>query len=248
MVVPTPARPVFIAGCQRSGTTMLGQLLARSPLVRVYHEGDPAAFERYRLRGEATIRGLLAASPAPFVVFKAICDSQWADRLLATYPDARLVWIYRDYRDVAASALHKWQGRQAEVMQQIRTGTLERENWRVERLDDRLMTMLRDAHAGPLPPATGAALFWFIRNWFFSGLGLAQEPRALLVRYEALARQPPTELARLERFLDLPPTPEMRRFVHGDSVSRGRELAVAPMIDALCAGTLAALDHFRAQR
>jgi hypothetical protein len=87
--------PVFVVGCQRSGTTMLLNVLERSPLCRVYHEGDETVFSNYHLKEDAAIQKQVCKSLQQIVVFKPLNDLQHTDLLLETFPNAKAIWIFR---------------------------------------------------------------------------------------------------------------------------------------------------------
>jgi hypothetical protein len=97
--------PVFLVGTQRSGTTMLTDILGRVPLCRAYHEADNAVMEDMRLQEREVVERVINSEVRPLLIFKPINDSQCTLDFLETYNNARAVWIYRDYNDVANSAL-----------------------------------------------------------------------------------------------------------------------------------------------
>ena len=67
--------PVFLVGTQRSGTTMLTDILGRVPLCRAYHEGDERVMSDMRLRERGVIRDVINEEIRPFQVFKPINGS-----------------------------------------------------------------------------------------------------------------------------------------------------------------------------
>ncbi len=115
--------PVFVVGGQRSGTTMLLSVLGKSAKCRIYHEAkNSPAYDYCRLQSTETVKSLIQNSYKPIVVFKPVLDSQHTDRFLDLYPNAKAVWMYRDYRDVVNSAVKKWQGDQKDIMYGIAAG------------------------------------------------------------------------------------------------------------------------------
>ena len=182
----------FVFGCQRSGTKMLVRVLDESATTRVYHEDDRAAFEDFQLRQDGVLRALIASSPAPSQVFKPICDSHEADRLLDRFEGSRALWIWRDPDAVARSAVAKWGDHQRQVVDAVASGDLETWGWRTARLPPPLVEDLRRVHRPDLSAEEGALLFWLLRNRFFFELGLDRDPRVLLLRYEDLLEDPAT--------------------------------------------------------
>ena len=89
---------------------MVMDLLERSAQTEVFHERDPRAFDNYELRGDDVIERLARRSPAPKVVFKALCESQDVGRLIQRFAPAQAIWVYRDYEATVRSHVRKWTG------------------------------------------------------------------------------------------------------------------------------------------
>jgi hypothetical protein len=180
------SRPVFVVGCQRSGTTMLIETIAELPGVWVHPEKSPLACDDYRLRSPAVIDLLTRVTPAAAVVYKPVCDSHLTDRILAAHPSARAIWVVRRWSDVARSAVKKWGDHQLQVILDLAHGNTAAVGWRGERVPEAILAQLRELADGDLSPHAGAALFWYVRNSFYFSLGLDADPRVLLVRYKQM--------------------------------------------------------------
>lgn len=136
MNADVPGRdPVFVVGCQRSGTTWVQLLLARHPHVSTANEThmvDRFLGPAIRAWGELdddsrevglptlcsgpefldTVRGLgrrilarVAGPDTRVVVEKTPDHALWGDELLELFPDARILHVVRDPRDVCSSLL-----------------------------------------------------------------------------------------------------------------------------------------------
>ena len=191
---------VFGVGCQRSGTTMLGEIIDRSMDTWVYHEHDRRAFRDYRLR-TGDVDRLARWSGRPVAVFKSIVDAQWTDRFLERHPGSKAIWIYRRYPDVARSAIVKWGDHQQGVIKCIRTRSFAELGWRGERLSDHVIETIDRVHRPDLTVEEGAALFWWMRNSILWDRDLADDDRVLVVRYEDLVTDPGPSCARVFDFL-----------------------------------------------
>lgn len=233
-----PRCGVFVVGCQRSGTNMLLDILGRSQQTWIYNEGDRAAFSGFRLREPDRIARLIRSSPAPVVAFKSICDAHLVDEWLDRTPGARAVWIFRDYVDVANSAVHMWGAHQAETICRIRDGAWEELGWRGERLSQESLSDVKRLCSRDLSPHEGAVLFWLLRNRFFYDLDLGGDPRVLLVRYEDLVREPLHHFPPLFDFLALPFEPAFVGQARTSSIGKEGGPPLRSEIDSVAGGLL----------
>jgi hypothetical protein len=239
-------RPLFIVGCQRSGTTMLIQTLMRAPDVWVHPEKSQLAYNDYRLRSPATIEAITRMTPASTVVYKPLCDAHLTDRILAAHPGGRAWWLYRGWRDVANSAVRKWGTHQRQVVLDIAAGHGDRWGWRGERLPEALIDQLAGLVTPEMTPEAGAALFWYIRNSFFHSLGLDTHPEVSLIRYETLVSSPQDSFGPLFRDLDLDLNPSWIDDIVSTSIMKSDMVDPSPDIVAVCDALEAKLDSCQA--
>lgn len=243
-----PRRVTFVFGCQRSGTKMVMRILENSPETRIYHENHATAFVDFELRPDPVLRALVGLNPAPVQVFKPICDSQDADLILARWPAARGLWVYRHPDDVANSAAEKWGEHQRELVEAVVGGDFDTWGWRTRRLPPETVANLRRVCRPDLTPSEGALLFWYMRNSFYFALELHRHPRMRLVQYEHLVAEPRVAFAAMfahvgARFVD-----DYVARVRSDSVGRREPPPSSPEIRALCLDLVARLDaHYAAQ-
>lgn len=233
---------LFILGCQRSGTTMLSELYDLAPEVWMYGENDADIAREFRILPAEELRQVIAARPAPVLVFKPICDSQRADELLAEHPEARAVWLYRRYQDVANSATTKWNEHQVDLIRRIVDNEYASLKWRGERLDEEARELARRLYRPDMQPAAGAALFWYIRNRFYYTLGLDRDDRVMLQQYEDLVQHPERCLPRLFAHAGAAYDSRYAAPVRTSSIGLREFPEIEPEIRALCDDMLARLD------
>jgi hypothetical protein len=242
-----PARALFVVGCQRSGTTMLMDVLDRSPSTWVYQEFDRAAFRHWKLRPREVRESLLARSRAAWLVFKPLYDAQRLDELLADHPEARAVWVSRDWRDVAASSARKWGERLPRVVQRL-VEEHPCDHWMADRLPVQRRARLAELFHPDLSIDTAAALRWWLRNEVYFDQALHERgDRILSVRYEELVSRPQQAFGVLFGFLGLSPDPLWLEDVSAASVGRAPALDVDAPVAALCDALMARLDAAAAE-
>lgn len=239
---PATRTPVFVLGCQRSGTNMLISVLDRSTHTWTYDEGVGPAFVGYRLAEPEVVERCVARSLAPVVAFKPICDAQHADRLLERHPGSRALWIYRRVADVANSAVRNWGGHQKDIMRWISEGDWHRLGWRGELLAPESVEKIEAIYSDKLSPEEAGALFWWLRNRIYFDLGLDRDERVLLVRYEDLVGDPPAQFRRIFDFVGCPWDDAVVEDVFATSVGKAPFPDIDPRIRELCDELTARLD------
>lgn len=256
---PSPADAVktvaFILGCQRSGTTALSEVFALDPDSDVYPErsalgrrDDPG---RLRLRALDEVADRIARNPAPLVVAKPLVESQRATEILGHDPSWKVIWMYRDHRDVARSNQAMFGGDNGHADLASIVGNLG--DWRDEGVpagDREVIRALTDAASGPVGRNDAAALFWWARNRAFFRQGLegmlGQDGRVWLCRYDDFVTDPRREMHEIYRFLGRAPSTDFAGTrIHTGSIGRGRDVELSDRVAELCDALLERLDGAR---
>ena len=229
-------RPLLhIIGCQRSGTTMLTELLDRDARIRVFGELGELFDDvprHHRLRDPDVVRRHLERSGAALNVVKPLVESHRCLELLDLQSGGVAVWMFRHYRDVAASNLRRFGvGNGIDNLRPIVEG---RTDWRNAGLADETRTLVASLFDEAMPPMDAAALFWYCRNTLWFEQDLAADDRVRTCRYEQLVSDPGTMTDALYRWVGLSPPPsDTTSFVHARSVGKGRD-TIGPDVRRVC--------------
>ena len=235
--------PLFVFGMQRSGTTLLLDILEKSLDTRIYHEANPEAFKNFRLVNFSDRQTLVAREYIRWVVFKPICDLQHADRLLNQHVGGKGVWIFRHYADVAESYVTEWDDFAIKTIRRIAAGR-GKPDWIHERITPEMKSeVIRFSKRG-LTPHSAAALLWYVRNRFYFDYELDQrDDDCLLVHYEALVTNPEAEVERMCDFLHIPYRRSFANGIHANSVQKNSARQIDVKVKHLCD---ALYERFRA--
>jgi hypothetical protein len=199
------AKPLFIAGVQRSGTNLVGRLLNEYPEVEFYNENRRAAFDRFLLKPDPVIRRLIKASRHQIVAFKPLCDSHRIPHLLDTLDEsgaAQALWVYRSVDDRARSAVAKFGTNNLDALREVAAGGGS-QRWQAQGLSEVSRDFLQSLDFSRLSAHSGAALLWYLRNSMYFEHGLDQRDDVLLVSYDGLVDDPPRLWDPICRFLGL---------------------------------------------
>jgi hypothetical protein len=207
-------RPVFIVGCPRSGTTMLGRVIDAVPTISQYHEPNldryypklvyqnsagPGEVRRYYSRLFTALIKLAPKRGGARFAEKNPHNTWAVDTLNEVYPDAKFIYIYRDGRDVTCSFLrHPWHREESPERERLqhngyRCGPYPHYYIEPERREE--YTNTSDVHR----------CAWVWRRYVEKGLDLRARyaPDKLhVIKYEDLIHNPEEEVTRMLKFLD----------------------------------------------
>ena len=240
----TVKTPVFIVGCNRSGTNMVCGAIGRSPHGWDYRERDfSLAFRSYYLRAGWIIEQLIRRTPAPIVSFGSILDSQFTDDLLARFEGAKALWVYRNYEDVANScARMAWGHELTNFARWVAHGENERLGARGERISTETVQLFRDHYTDELTLEDAACLYWYMRNQLYFDLNLHEESRVLLVQYEDAVMNSEKAFRRVFDFLGFPYHPTVIADVSANSVGKHPRPMIDQAIGEVCGALISDLD------
>lgn len=228
---------LFIVGCQRSGTSMIHHLFRLDWDTVTYDEMSPLSSidpKHFRLDPIDEVHARIMAQRAPLVVAKPLVESQNLGELLDAFPEAKAIWMFRNFQDVARSNL-KYFGEDTghRDLEPILAG--DTDNWRAQHVADSTLETLRDLYSPDLPPHDAAALFWYARNRLFFTRGYMDDDRVILCRYDDLVSEPAAVMSAGYEFIGRPyPGDRITADVFSHSKGKGHNLDLSPAIKSLC--------------
>ena len=226
------AFPVFIFGEQRSGTNMLMDVLNRSKETECYGDADEEAFDDYILKDKLIISGLINKSYAKAVVFKPICDSQNAKKLLSTFPGAKGIWIYRKYQDVINSSLRQFKDHNEYLYYMLFEPT--KAGWRVENVSKENMKLVEKFYNKGISDASARALIWYLRNCQYFQQNIDKEDHVMLVNYEKIVNNARMQFNYIFDFIGLKYKYKYNNSVFSTSINKYTSPQLDPNIQELC--------------
>jgi hypothetical protein len=232
--------PIFIFGSQRSGTTMLGDCLGKSPEIENLGEIGTSAFNNYFLRDDATVISVIDKNPHKFLVLKPLKDSHKVKHLLNMCPMAKGVWAYRHFSDRINSAVRKFGTHPLEVISAFKSN--QGRAWQLQGLSSADDQLIRELDLEKLNECDGAALMWYLRNALFFNQELEKCSRVLLWSYDEFVANPEQDLQRLTGFIGARFFPYMTDGIHRRSLGKHPPPKINAKIDRLCSSLYERLE------
>lgn len=240
-------RILFIFGCQRSGTTLIQNVLEKDWQSKIYPEVGSRLSRKDKALGLKLdplplIKAEFARQKAPFLVAKPLVDSQNARYLLDSFDEAKGLWLYRHYNDVVLSKLKKF-GQNSGIGDLRYIAQDVPHDWRTEMITPETRALVKSYFSFEMDPYDAAALYWLVRNQLYFDQTLFDHSRLLLCRYEAITADPLSWAQQFYQFVDMPfPGQHLVSTVHSQSVGSGKEVRLSPSVQALCEEMLTKLD------
>lgn len=231
--------PVLIVGCARSGSTMVMEVLDRSLWNQTYAQRDARLFHKHLLQDER-LEAILARSRAEAVVCKPMHENQRVPELLARFPSARALWLWRDYGDTINSSVRVWNNMVQNLGRIVADPGAA--GWYGDRISPTALGWVRRHYRADMSQESAYGLFWAVRHQFYFEYGLDHEPRVRIFRYEDLVQNPPAAFAELFRFAGCSFRPWCVKHVHAKSVQRHERPSIDPGIEQLCCDMTARLE------
>lgn len=229
---------LFIAGCQRSGTTLMYEIFQKDFGAAVYPEfsrlSDPSDPEKLRLLPLEKVRNIFSDSKTKLIISKPLVESQNLNKLLTYFKGSKAVWMYRDYKSVAKSNIKHF-GKHNGLHDLTPMINRDPNNWRSERLSDEVFREIKKFYSPDMDAYDAAALFWYARNSLYFEQELQKNRNVILLSYEELVSKPEKIIRELYHFIDQKfPGERIIRDIHSEAVSRGKSISLNPEIELLC--------------
>jgi hypothetical protein len=224
--------PVFVVGCQRSGTTMLVHNLNRSWEVELFNEDNPKAFHNYELFDLEVVSRLVRQSYAQAVLFKPIVDTYRTHLLLQIFPESKVLFLFRHFDDIVNSMLRTF----GDDAKRHVDWWLESD---FETFSPFLPTpetqkLIHTLYQPNLNVESVSALYWLLQNRFYFDLNLSQDSRVKLIQYESLVQTPETSFREICDFMEIEFRSSMIKNVRTSSITRYAPPQIDSSIRSAC--------------
>jgi len=145
----------------------MNRVLARAWNTYVFREksklttDDPV--EGLRLNDLPKAQATISRVRQELATAKILVESQRMEELLGEFPNAKALWMFRDYRSAAASSVKNF-GKSVgyDDLRPIAEG--DPTNWRSEGASPAVRETVARLFADKLDPIEAAAMFWWARN------------------------------------------------------------------------------------
>jgi len=167
-------------------------------------------------------------------------ENQYAKHYLEKIPELKIIWLYRNYNDSVNSSVRRWKT----MLKRIEAIAKDPSNsgWWGDQLPEDKVELIRTLYDSDMTQESAYALMWFLRHSFFFDLGLSENPRVRIFRYEEMASEPTKQFSQMFEFCGCPFVPKYANFVHANSVNKNPPMPIDPRIEKLCQDMTEKLD------
>ncbi len=242
---------LFIVGCQRSGTTLMLRIFDNDLNTACFGERSVLSTrdeKGLRLNPLDEVKKELVKVRAPFILLKPLVESQNLPKLLDYFEGSKALWMYRHYKDVAASNLKVF-GKENGIKDIQPIVENEVGNWRTENLSTNVRETIINFFSEEMNFYDAAVLFWYARNSLFFDLELDKKSNVLMCNYIDLVRQPRQMLQGIYEHVGRPyPGDKIISEVHSQAIGKGKELQLSKEVEVLAESMLYRLDMAYAEK
>ena len=218
---------------------MLLNTFERDLRVDVFGENDARVAENYRLVHEK-ISPAIEACKTNVLVMKPILNSFDVSSLMNDYRRVKIIWAWRNYQDVVASALKEFG---PDVPNYLREIVLEDKgnNWISESLHTESLEILRGLDSVGFTDSDWMALIWWAVNRTVIVHDLSEKERFLLVSYEQVVQNVDVYIRSIYDFIGLS-YKQPGSYVHTASVKKGAKIKLSKDVEKMCANLCQELE------
>lgn len=221
--------PVFILGKHRSGTSLLFRVLSRNLKVCPFNEKQSSAiFDNYKVRSFDNIKKTVQRCGAPVALVKPISDSDAVLDFIKIFPDCKILWIYRNFRDVTNSTFRKW----PEVHQFIRNQIQESNPGPF--FSKNTYNKVKTIYHSGLSDYECVCLIWWVKNMIVVENNLDQLLNVMLIDYDKLIKNVVPQFDEICRFIGVKFNQNHAREVNQESFKKAPFGDVDLQIKTMC--------------
>jgi hypothetical protein len=235
----TPQTIVFILGYGRSGTSILINLLAH--LFSIDAHGETSKIMQNYLLREDKLLDKINNNKHSIIALKPILNSCMADHFLNDYDNSKVIWLFRDYKDVTYSGLNKFGNRVAEQLKNyIKTG--KGDGWIAKTMHREEFSIIREMYYSSYSNNDWMALVWWFVNHTIIREKLTENNNFALIEYNDFVEYPQQYMSYISQFIKAKPN-KLHRFIDNKRTGKGRKIVLSNEIEKMCSSLLTELKE-----
>jgi hypothetical protein len=228
---------IFINGCQRSGSTLLGRVLNRDYRTSVFEEISSITSDdkgKLRLNSFNKVLTEFKSKKGSIIIAKPLAESQNLTELLTYFPNSYSIWIYRDYKDVALSNEIKF-GNHNGFKDLSFIVNQDGDDWRYQNISNNTFDLIKKYTQFSISNLDANCLFWYSRNIHFFEKNFNMNKRVLLINYNNLIQHPEQTIKRIYQFIDVQlPKNNLIKDIKSGSVGKAKDIKIQNDINIIC--------------
>ncbi len=198
--------PIFIFGCQRSGTTITMKIIGVNPNIKMYGEGDRPYFVikdndfSNMLKPLDEIKDLFTKEKNKYTLLKPLSNSQDLTKIMLSFPECKSIWVYRNYLDTILSHINSYTDEHFNFYKN-KIINFNTEHWINQNMKHNIQEIISKVGINNLDKKNLYAIYWLMRNKLL--IEYVNQNNILIVNYDALLEKPGKNIQLIYKYLDL---------------------------------------------
>jgi len=228
----SPKAIVYILGYGRSGTSILINLFAHLFNVDAHGEASNLVMKNFQLDNSKMNR-LIDYNRFDVIALKPILNSCDAKEILnETHNRSRIIWLYRDYKDVVCSALKMFGIR---VSIELREVVIEgkKDGWISNQIHKQELEILRSLDVLLLTNTDWMALVWWFVNHTIIRESLFDDDNFIIIEYNDLVKNPKLYIDYVNRFCSFKEN-HLYKYIDSSKIGKGNAIILSKSVENMC--------------
>lgn len=221
----------FILGYGRSGTSILINIFSHYFFVDPHEEKSKHFMEKYQINYKK-FDNYLKKTKHKNIFLKPILNSCDVNFIIENYENSKILWVFRDYKDVIFSSMKKFDKRVANEMKSFIKNNIS-QGWISNQMHFEEKEILMKLENNNFSDLDWMALVWWFVNHTLYRQQLHNNPNIFLLQYKDLVTKPKEFYYNFSSFSGLC-FRNAHVYIDSLNLGKGKNISLSKEVDVLC--------------
>ena len=226
-----PRSIIYILGYGRSGTSILINLLGHLNYIDAHGERSNSFMTDYQI-DPTKFDIALSNNRYDIIALKPILNSCDANEFINNQSSAKIIWMFRDYRDVTYSAIEKFGNRVALELKSHITQN-KSEGWISNQMHTEERKIIKSLETDSFSENDWMALVWWFVNHTVMRQKLYKSKRFVLIEYNDFVKKPKDYFKFISDFSLLKEN-KLDKYIDSSRIGKGKQVNLNNKVERIC--------------